>query len=1116
MNNIRSDWEIIEELPEAGSGYKVVRSSERKGKTHKVTGPDGTVKFFGDSKLGQHPKDPARKKAFYARHKKNLDGNPYFRAFARKTWAEGGELNDWEILDTAQDGKYLKDNDSTLENLVEFVDPTGLSSWDDVYRSYQNTGLSPQTGLEVLGALPLLGKIGKSGKVIAGGTDLLHTLAPIMKNPKAQKALYDTYRTYKNVGGDKLDKALGYTTQLLVDNTKLFNPTYRASSDAAINTINKIEKAARLSKAKDFIPTSEYKPYPDYQQPIIPIDNTRVATPVIPIKTERPYTQKAPLPGQSVPTMDFAQGGMLPKAQEGYLSKKERVLKTTPNQKQFNVFAESPPQEEYKYNIYSPLSSLPKELRPIASEFNLFNENKNKKYFETIDDFDKAYEESRIKQNIYKKYLKGYYGDKVADGRDAGEYKDFNDFFTRQSTLYYPELKNDKRFYELAKNYWDAFSLSDQKREELYKLNEEAYKYEQEQVKKFNANPSNLKTSDYDTTFESEAKNLKNVINKITPEVKTNIYPYYGYEDTSKIKDVLSKSTPEDQLAIFGHHGNRYLGIDNEWWKKQLTDTKYKDCYLGSCFSKDIAQGWNLPNFHYRPDDIWLGVNPNSSNINDAMWSRSWADSKDKAEIVNPTYGKEYATNTPNLANIARDAGLTSKFKQQPIPFEFKQGGKIKLKKAQEGTAVEGYAPDGTPIYRGGSLHEVEVVAQKPKSLQPFQKGYVNPKIMTSQTGEEGLGDDLGGMMVTAALAPGSLPFRASSRLGRVALGAAELANPVSGFRGIKPKFALQNADPIITNQTKGFNVEYDGLLDFQKKADFEPYRFDNKKWYDVPEQSQIDLDKISKLKSIKPSEYFDRRQFVKELVEKGIVSKKTDIQKYARSLEDTEDLTKRAIEQANTYYRGVTPKIPTKTDIGLGGRDIDQNKVIKAMQDAGVDLSNEEEIGKYMASHVPLYQFGYRSGVGDARGLDALYTSKGHSSYGDMTFELKKPFNFSEGSYKDWLNTYETPSPIYEDIQKIRELEWKKNFPEKKGSYYMSNENFNAEYPKWMIPYKYGDHIFMGKKGERIFDNVKKVEGEIGRTKSKDLPYKNGGKVKLKPKSSNWEILPDNEWEII
>jgi hypothetical protein len=93
-------------LPEAGSGYKVVRSSERKGKTHKVTGPDGTVKFFGDSKLGQHPKDPARKKAFYARHKKNLAGNPYFRAFARKTWEYGGEVTESDIP-MAQNGEVI-------------------------------------------------------------------------------------------------------------------------------------------------------------------------------------------------------------------------------------------------------------------------------------------------------------------------------------------------------------------------------------------------------------------------------------------------------------------------------------------------------------------------------------------------------------------------------------------------------------------------------------------------------------------------------------------------------------------------------------------------------------------------------------------------------------------------------------------------------------------------------------------------------------------------------------------------------------------------------------------------------------------------------------------------
>jgi hypothetical protein len=80
----------------ANGGYVVKRSNARKGKTHVVIGPDGTKKYFGDSKLGQHPNDPARKKAFYARHKHNLEHNPYFRAFARKTWRDGGELDMYE------------------------------------------------------------------------------------------------------------------------------------------------------------------------------------------------------------------------------------------------------------------------------------------------------------------------------------------------------------------------------------------------------------------------------------------------------------------------------------------------------------------------------------------------------------------------------------------------------------------------------------------------------------------------------------------------------------------------------------------------------------------------------------------------------------------------------------------------------------------------------------------------------------------------------------------------------------------------------------------------------------------------------------------------------------
>lgn len=138
----------VTEYPQMGSGgYTVTRSHDRKGKTHKVTGPDGTVKYFGDSKLGQHPSDPARKKAFYARHKKNLAGNPYFRAFARATWQDGGET------------------DSTLENIAEVFDPTGISSLDDVYRSAKDPNSKwYDTAIEVVGAVPMLGKLGKITK----------------------------------------------------------------------------------------------------------------------------------------------------------------------------------------------------------------------------------------------------------------------------------------------------------------------------------------------------------------------------------------------------------------------------------------------------------------------------------------------------------------------------------------------------------------------------------------------------------------------------------------------------------------------------------------------------------------------------------------------------------------------------------------------------------------------------------------------------------------------------------------------------------------------------------------------------------------------------------------
>lgn len=52
------------------------------------------------------------------------------------------------------------DGDSLMENVFEFVDVTGISSWDDVYRSTKDNTQGTTT-LEIMGALPFVGKFAK-------------------------------------------------------------------------------------------------------------------------------------------------------------------------------------------------------------------------------------------------------------------------------------------------------------------------------------------------------------------------------------------------------------------------------------------------------------------------------------------------------------------------------------------------------------------------------------------------------------------------------------------------------------------------------------------------------------------------------------------------------------------------------------------------------------------------------------------------------------------------------------------------------------------------------------------------------------------------------------------
>jgi hypothetical protein len=92
--------------------------------------------------------------------------------------------------------------DSDLENILEIADPTGISSWDDVYRSYKQSGMSPETYLEIVGALPLLGKVGKTAKGFSAlaktsrQAKSLNNFTNAMQTASLAGKASDTYQAY--------------------------------------------------------------------------------------------------------------------------------------------------------------------------------------------------------------------------------------------------------------------------------------------------------------------------------------------------------------------------------------------------------------------------------------------------------------------------------------------------------------------------------------------------------------------------------------------------------------------------------------------------------------------------------------------------------------------------------------------------------------------------------------------------------------------------------------------------------------------------------------------------------------------------------------------------------
>jgi hypothetical protein len=95
--------------------------------------------------------------------------------------------------------------DSNLENIIEIVDPTGISSWDDVYRSARDHGISSkETIIDALGAIPMFGKLSKLGKAAEIFSKAFAVTGRQKRNAKAAA------ETFKAVG--KYGPSLGRAT----------------------------------------------------------------------------------------------------------------------------------------------------------------------------------------------------------------------------------------------------------------------------------------------------------------------------------------------------------------------------------------------------------------------------------------------------------------------------------------------------------------------------------------------------------------------------------------------------------------------------------------------------------------------------------------------------------------------------------------------------------------------------------------------------------------------------------------------------------------------------------------------------------------------------------------
>ena len=71
-------------------------------------------------------------------------------------------------------------------DVIKFLDPTGVTSWGDAYDAVKHAddfGSTINAGIEVIGALPVIGKVGKVGKIVKNTEKVITKVLPKAKLP---------------------------------------------------------------------------------------------------------------------------------------------------------------------------------------------------------------------------------------------------------------------------------------------------------------------------------------------------------------------------------------------------------------------------------------------------------------------------------------------------------------------------------------------------------------------------------------------------------------------------------------------------------------------------------------------------------------------------------------------------------------------------------------------------------------------------------------------------------------------------------------------------------------------------------------------------------------------